>query len=154
MGYLKRMIGITVALFCTLIVSGLCSLCFNLDLKWWIALDKPPFVASGLGFTLMVATCYLSCVLAVSRLVEFKHLFPSMIFFLLLGIFSILFVFTFFTLKNLVFAVCCMAVVLAMAYVLFIRFLIKDWKIALEFLPTFAFDIYAFLCVLYIFVNN
>ena len=120
------MIGITVALFCTLIVSGLCSLCFNLDLKWWIALDKPTFVASGLGFTLMVATCYLSCVLAVSRLVEFKHLFPSMIFFLLLGIFSILFVFAFFTLKNLVFAVCCMAVVLAMAYVLFIRFLIKD----------------------------
>lgn len=152
--YLKRMIGITVALFCTLIVSGLCSLCFKFDLKWWIALDKPLFVASRLGYTLMVAGCYLSCVLAVSRLVEFKHIFPSMLFFVFLGLFSVLFVFAFFTLKNFVFALVCITAVLAMAYVLFIRFLTKDWKIALEFLPTFVFDIYAFLCVLYIFMNN
>ena len=148
------MIGITVALFCTLIVSGLCSLCFKFDLKWWIALDKPPFVACRLGYTLMVAGCYLSCVLAVSRLVEFKHIFPSMLFFVVLGLFSVLFVFAFFTLKNFVFALVCITAVLAMAYVLFIRFLTKDWKIALEFLPTFFFDIYAFLCVLYIFMNN
>lgn len=148
------MIGITVALFCTLVVSGLCSLCFKMDLKWWIALEKPPFVLSGGCFTIMVGTCYLSCVLAVSRLVEFKHLFPSMLFFLILGVFSVLFVFSFFTLKNLAFALVCMTVVLATAYVLFVRFLIKDWKMAVEFLPTLLFDAYGFLCVLYIFMNN
>lgn len=69
------MIGLVAGLLLTLVVSGLCSVCFNLDLKWWIALSKPSFVLSGGWFTLFVAMSYLSSVLAISRLVEFKHIF-------------------------------------------------------------------------------
>ncbi len=148
------MIGLVAGLLLTLVVSGLCSLCFNMDLNWWIALEKPSFVLSGGWFSVFVAASYLSSVLAISRLVEFKHIFPSMLYFVILGVFCILFVFAFFTLKNLLFGLICMCVVLAVSYLLFIRFLTKEIKIAIEFLPTFLFNIYGYLCVLCIFLNN
>lgn len=47
-----------------------------------------------------------------------------------------------------------MTIVLATSYALFVRFLTKEVKIALEFLPTFLFNVYGFLCVLCIFMNN
>lgn len=148
------MIGLVAGLLLTLVVSGLCSLCFNIDLNWWIALEKPSFVLSGGWFSIFVAASYLSSVLAISRLVEFKHIFPSMLYFVILGVFCILFVLAFFTLKNLLFGLICMCVVLAVSYLLFIRFLTKEIKIAIEFLPTFLFNIYGYLCVLCIFLNN
>lgn len=148
------MIGIVAGLLLALVVSGLCSLCFNIDLKWWIALDKPSFVLSNGWFSVFVCASYLSSVLAISRLVEYKHIFPSMLYFFVLGIFCVLFVFSFFTLKNLLVAFISMTIVLATSYALFIRFLTKEVKIALEFLPTFLFNVYGFLCVLCIFMNN
>lgn len=148
------MIGLVAGLLLTLVVSGLCSLCFNMDLNWWIVLEKPSFVLSGGWFSIFVAASYLSSVLAISRLVEFKHIFPSMLYFVILGVFCILFVLAFFTLKNLLFGLICMCVVLAVSYLLFIRFLTKEIKIAIEFLPTFLFNIYGYLCVLCIFLNN
>mgnify|MGYP002678530681 FL=1 len=148
------MIGLVAGLLLTLVVSGLCSLCFNMDLNWWIALEKPSFVLSGGWFSVFVAASYLSSVLAISRLVEFKHIFPSMLYFVILGVFCILFMLAFFTLKNLLFGLICMCVVLAVSYLLFIRFLTKEIKIAIEFLPTFLFNIYGYLCVLCIFLNN
>lgn len=148
------MIGLVAGLLLTLVVSGLCSLCFNMDLNWWIALEKPSFVLSGGWFSVFVAASYLSSVLAISRLVEFKHIFPSMLYFVILGVFCILFVLAFFTLKNLLFGLICICVVLAVSYMLFIRFLTKEIKIAIEFLPTFLFNIYGYLCVLCIFLNN
>ena len=148
------MIGLVAGLLLTLVVSGLCSLCFNMDLNWWIALEKPSFVLSGGWFSVFVAASYLSSVLAISRLVEFKHIFPSMLYFVILGVFCILFMLAFFTLKNLLLGLICMCVVLAVSYMLFIRFLTKEIKIAIEFLPTFLFNIYGYLCVLCIFLNN
>lgn len=47
-----------------------------------------------------------------------------------------------------------MTAVLAISYVLFIRFLTKEVKIAIEFLPAFLFNFYAFLCTLCIAMNN
>ena len=77
-----------------------------------------------------------------------------MLYFVILGVFCILFMLAFFTLKNLLFGLICMCVVLAVSYLLFIRFLTKEIKIAIEFLPTFLFNIYGYLCVLCIFLNN
>lgn len=148
------MIGLVVGLLLTLAVSGLCSVCFNIDLKWWLALDKPPFVVPNGWFSVFVGISYVSSVLAISRLVEYKHIFPSMLYFLLLGVSCILFVYSFFTLKNLVAALVFMAFTLALSYMLFIRFLTKEVKIAVEFFPTFLFNVYGFLCVLCIFMNN
>lgn len=154
MDQLKRMIGLVVGLMLALIASGLCSVCFNIDLKWWIALNKPTFLLPNGWFSIFVGVSYLSSVLAISRLVEFKHIFPSMLYFLLLGVFCILFVYAFFTLKNLVFAFVSMTIVLGLSYMLFIRFLTKEVRIAIEFFPTFLFNVYGFTCVLCIFMNN
>lgn len=148
------MLGIVAGLFCTLIVAGICSYCFNMDFKWYLSLNKPVFLVSGEWFTAFVATAYLSSILAISRLVEYKHIFPSMIFFGILGVGCIFFVLCFFTLKNLMLALFFITLVLAMAYVLLVRFLIKDYKIALEFLPAFLFDVYSFVCVMYIVLQN
>ncbi len=148
------MLGIVAGLFCTLAVAGLCSYCMKLDLNWYVALNKPQFLVSGGWFTLFVGISYLSSILAVSRLVQFKHIFPSMIFFAVLGFACVMFVLCFFTLKNLVAAFVFITLALAMSYVLLVRFLIKDAKIALEFLPAFIFNAYSFLCVIYIVLNN
>ncbi len=77
-----------------------------------------------------------------------------MIFFAVMGIGCVLFVLCFFTLKSLIAALVCITIVLAMSYTLFVRFLIKDYKIALEFLPTFIFNIYSFMCVIFIALAN
>lgn len=151
---LKRMIGIVVGVFCTLIVAGVCSYLFNLDLIWWNTLNKPSFVLSGSWFTAFVFASYVSSILSITRLVEHKHIFPSMIFFAVLGLFCALFVLAMFRLKNLWFALFCISVNLAMGYVLFVRFLTKDYKIAIAFLPTLAFLIYGFLCVISIVMIN
>lgn len=148
------MLGIVVGLLCTLIVAGICSYCFNPDLKWYISLNKPVFLVSNGWFTIFVGLSYLSSILAVSRLVEYKHIFPSMIFFAVLGVSCIFFVLCFFTFKNFISSMIFITAVLAMAYVLFVRFLMKDIKMALEFLPAFVFDIYAFVCVIFIVLNN
>ena len=144
----------TVALFATLVVAGLSSYCFKMDFKWYIALAKPPFVLSQAYFSSFVVVTYLSSILSITRLVEHKHIFPSMVFFLILGTFVILFVFAFFTLKNLLLALVFMVIVLAFAYVLFIRFMTKDVTLSLIFSPTLLFDIYAFVCVVAIVMAN
>ena len=148
------MLGIVAGLLCTLIVAGLCSYCFNLDLKWYIALNKPPFLVPNGWFTVFVCVAYISSVAAIGRLVEYKHIFPSMIFFAVLGVGCVLFVLCCFTLKNLLAALIFITIVLAMSYVLLVRFLIKDYKIALEFLPAFIFNVYAFVCIMFIALRN
>lgn len=148
------MIGIVAALFCTLIIAGLCSYCFKPDFIWYNSLVKPAFAVSNGWFSLFVSISYLSCILSVSRLVEYKHLFPSMLFFVILGAGCVLFVWSFFSLKNLLLALISIALVLGVAYTLFLRFLCKEIKIALEFLPTLLFDMYGFIVVLSIVMAN
>ena len=154
MEQLKRIIGLVVGVFCTLVVAWICSYCFKMDLNWFVMLNKPSFLVPNGWFTVFVSVSYISTILAVSRLVEHKHLFPSLLFFLILGICSIFFVWCFFALKQLVAALVFITAVLAMAYVLLVRFLMKDFKMALEFLPAFIFYLYGFLCVLSIALNN
>ena len=152
--HLKRMIGLVTGVFATLIVAGLSSYCFKIDLKWWIALEKPSFVLSSGFFSAFVVTAYLSSILSITRLVEHKHIFPSMLFFVCLGLFCILFVFAFFSLKNVLLAFVFMTLALTFAYVLFIRFMTKDVTLALIFLPTLLFDVYAFVCTVAILMAN
>ena len=148
------MLGIVVGLLCTLIVAGVCSYCFNLDLKWYFTLNKPSYLVPNGWFTVFVSLAYISSILAVGRLVEYKHIFPSMIFFAIMGIDCMLFVLCFFRLKNLIASLIFITLTLAMAYVLFVRFLMKDYKMALEFLPAFLFNVYSFMCVIYIALQN
>lgn len=148
------MIGIVAGIFCTLIVAWTSSYFFKFDAAWFAALEKPSiFVPNGV-FTLFVGISYVSCILSISRLIEYKHIFPSMLFFVALGVSSVLFVIAFFFCKDLVWGLVTMTFTLAFAYVLFIRFLIKDVKIAFEFLPTFLFDAYGFICALCIALAN
>ena len=148
------MIGMVVALFATLIVAGLSSYCFKIDFMWYNQLTKPAFVLPAAFWSSFVVVSYLSGILSITRLVEHKHIFPSTLFFAVLGVFVILFVFAFFTLKNLSLAFAFMTIVLAFAYVLFIRFLTKDVTLALIFSPTLAFNIYAFVSTLVILMAN
>lgn len=148
------MIGISVGIFCTLIVAALSSYCFKLDIAWFYSLKLPVFMLPPAAFEAMVALSYLSCILAVGRLVEYKHIFPSMLFFAGLGTSSILFVYMFFARKMIWWGLFFMAATLAFALVLFFRFLIKDLKMALEFLPAFLFDLYGFVVTLSIAMAN
>ena len=148
------MIGISVGIFCTLIVAALSSYCFKPDLAWLYSLALPAYMVPPAAFEAMVALSYLSCILAVGRLVEYRHIFPSMLFFAGLGTSSVLFVYAFFKLKQIWWGLFFMTATLAFAFVLFFRFMIKDLKMALEFLPAFVFDFYAFLVVLYMAMAN
>ena len=148
------MIGMTVALFATLLVAGLSSYCFKMDFMWYNQLAKPSFVLTSGFWSSFVVVSYLSGILSITRLVEHKHIFPSMLFFAVMGLFVILFVFAFFTLKNLLLALIFMTIVLSFAYILFVRFLTKDVTLALIFSPTLVFNIYAFVSTLAILMAN
>ncbi len=148
------MIGIVAGIFLTLLVAGLCSICLKLDLKWYVSLDKGAFLSSGEFFRVCVVTAYASSIVAMSRLVEHKHIFPSMLFFAILGVGCVLFCWAFFCLKNLLLALFFVTVVLAMSLVLTVRFFAKDVKLALLYLPSFVFNAYAFLMTLFIAMAN
>ncbi len=148
------MIGIVAGIFCTLIVAALSSYCFKLDPAWFYSLRLPSYMAPPAAFEAFVAVSYLSSIISISRLVEHKHIFPSMLFFAGMGANSILFVLTFFWHKQLFWGLLFMAATLAFALVLFFRFLTKDVKIALIFLPTFVFDMYGFILTIAIAMAN
>ena len=148
------MIGLVCAVFATLVVAGACSYFFKTDFKWYYMLEKPAFVLSGGFFSGFVVVSYLSSIFSITRLVEHKHIFPSMLFFALLGTACVLFVLAFFTLENLLFAFLSMTLALAFSYTLFVRFLTKDVTLALIFSPTLLFNIYSFVCTLAILMAN
>ena len=148
------MIGLVSGVFLTLIVAGLSSYCFKMDFIWYNSLSKPPFVLFPAFWSSFVVVAYMSSILSITRLVEHKHIFPSMVFFVILGTFVILFVFAFFSLKNLLLALIFMTLVLAFAYVLFVRFMTKDVTLALIFAPTLVFNVYAFVCTIAIVMAN
>ena len=154
MDQLKRLIGIVAGIFCTLVAAWICSYVFKFDGAWYGALVKPSFMLPRGYFTAFVAVTYLSCILSISRLVTHKRFFPSMLYFFGLGTCSVLFVLAFFNLKRLVLALVFITATLAFAYALFIRFLMKDVKIALLFLPAFSFYIYGFLCAVSVALAN
>lgn len=154
MDKLKRLVGIVAGLFCTLIVAMLCSYCFKLDVYWYSNLVKPSYLPPGGGFTVMVGISYISTIWVISRLVEHKHIFPSMFIFVFLGVFCILFVYAFFTLKMLVLALFFIIAVFALSFTLLIRFLIKDPLTALIYLPAFAFNSFCMVIVFGIVMCN
>lgn len=148
------MIGIVAGTFCTLIVAALSSRLFKLDPAWFYSLELPRFMMPAVAFEAALAVTYASCIFSIGRLVEHKHIFPSMLFFGGLGASSALFVHAFFGRKSLLWGLILIAITLAFAFVLLFRFLMKDAKIALGFLPTFAFDLYCFTVVLSIAMAN
>ena len=148
------MIGIVAGIFCTLIVAALSSYCFKFDPVWFYSLRLPAYLAPPAAFEAFVAVSYLSSIISISRLVEHKHIFPSMLFFLILGASDIMFLLFFFRLKIILAAAFFITASQALAYTLFVRFMMKDFKIALEFLPAFLFHCYAFICALSIVMLN
>ncbi len=154
MEYVKRLAGLAVGTFSVLIVAWICSTCLNVDFKWYNALDKPIVVPSGAIFTLMISVVYVLHAVVISRLVVGKHFFPSTLILGGVGVFSILFVFAFFTLKNVYLATTFMAVAFALSLIQTVRFFIKELRIALYYLPVFAFNCYAFILSLAIAFTN
>lgn len=147
MEYIKRLIGLAVGTLSVLIVAWVCSICLNVDFKWYFGLVKPVFVPTCGVFTFMVSVVYVLHVAVVSRLVVGKHFFPSTIILFVIGAFSILFVFAFFTLENVYLSAVFISLVFALSLVQTIRFFLKELRIALYYLPVFVFNCYCFVVV-------
>ncbi len=154
MNKVKRLIGIVSGLFFTFLVAWLCSHFFRLDADWYFALKKPVPVPDSIVFTVLVVLTYVSSVLVISQLVTGKHIFPSMLFFLGKGISVFLYVYVFFTLKNIIGGMVFMTFTFAFSFILFIRFCKKDIKTALAYLYTFVFNFYAFVVMIAITMAN
>lgn len=148
------MIGIVVGLFCVLIVAGLCAFFLKIDFIWYNRLIKPVFVPTSGYFSFMMCIVYFSNIAVVSRLVTGKHFFPSLLILSAIGVFSVLFVAVFFSLKLLVGGAVVMSVLFALSFFQQVRFFIKEIRIALYYLPTFLFNCYAFVVVFAIALTN
>lgn len=154
MDYIKKLIGLVAGVFCVLVVAWLCSYCLKIDFKWYLALNKPQILPSGGYFTFFVAITYMCVVGVIARLVTGKHIFPSMIFLAFTGLFSVLFIYAFFTLKNIYLAFAFSILLLAFSLVVQIRFFLKEVRIALYYLPAFLFNVFCFFISAYIAFNN
>ncbi len=148
------MIGIAVGLFMVLLLESGCSIVLKIDFKWWNEIYKPAFLLNSAYITCFVIISYMSSILTMGRLVEHKHIFPSMIFFVLLGIGCFAFIYALFSLKNLLLALINITFVLSISYVLLVRFLIKDIRCAIYFAPTFLFNTYSFICAISLAMSN
>lgn len=142
MDFIKKLVGVVAGLFCTLVVAWFCSFSLKMDLNWYNALCKPTFMVNGEVMSLFVSVVYALHVLLVARLVKGRHFFPSMVLLFLVGLFSILFVYAFFTLKQVYLAFVFIGVVMGLSLIILVRFFSKDWVTALYYLPVFIFNLY------------
>lgn len=137
-----------------MVVAELSSFAFSPDFIWLNSLIVPTYVPPGWLFTLMITVTYASVVWVISRLVVGRHIFPSMLLFCALGFCVVMFVYLFFTKKEIYAGAFFIAAVLALSVTLTIRFLIKDPKLALIYLPTLIFHCYAFVTVVGVAMYN
>lgn len=151
---IKKLTGIVAGTACVAAVAWICSICLNIDFKWYNSLVKPVVVPKGGIFSLIIAVVYVLHIAVVSRLVIGKHFFPSTLILAGAGVFSILFVFAFFTLENVYLSAVFMAILFALSFVQTVRFFLKELRIALYYLPVFIFNCYAFVAVVAIALAN
>ena len=154
MDYIKKLIGVVTGLFCTLVMAWFCSFQLKIDFIWYNSLTKPLFIAPPMVMTMLVSVVYLMHIIVIARLVTGKHFYPSMVFFALTSIFSILFVHTFFTFKNVYLALVFSLVIFFVSLVLQVRFFTKELRISLYYLPIFLFNAYSVIVVSCIAFSN
>lgn len=141
----KKLLGLVVGIFCVLIVAWLCSFCFKMDAEWYAALNKPPIVPANGWFPFFVITTYASTIFVIARLVCGRHLFPAILIFILTGFCAVMFVHTFFALKEILIALIFSCGLALSSFALFVRFIIKDVVAAIMYLPATIFNSYAFI---------
>lgn len=137
------MTGLTAALFCILVVSALGQFCLKIDMTWYSALNKPAFLLSPFGFTVIVSAVYVFSAAVITKLVVGRHFFPSMAILALSGALSVLYIFVTFRLKSLYGGAVVALLLFLVSFALTVRFLFKDRTLALLYLPVFAFNVYA-----------
>lgn len=140
--WVKRMTGLTFALFCILLVAAVGQFCLEIDVEWYHSLVKPPFLLSPFGFTVVVSLVYVCMCAVITRLVVGKHFFPSMIFLSLTGVLAVVYIFVMFRVKSVYGASVAMCAVFAVSFIQQVRFFLKDRVLALVYLPVFAFNAY------------
>ncbi|MEG2450579.1 MAG: tryptophan-rich sensory protein [Clostridia bacterium] len=144
MNRVKQLLGLVVGLFCTLIVAGLCSYCFNMDFTWYSQLDKPSFMPSGGYFTVFVSLTYLSTIWVIARLVASKKIAPTIVFFVVIGVCSILFVYLFFSLKQIYGSMVFITFTFISSLMLFLKFIARDFVSAIIYFPSLLFNAFCF----------
>ncbi len=154
MDFIKKLIGVVTGLFCTLIVAWFCSFQLKIDFIWYNSLVKPVFLVNEKIMTAFVSGVYFLSSVVVARLVTGKHFYPSMVFLAIIGIFSILFVHTFFSFKNVYLAFVFSLIIFAVSLVLQVRFFTKELRISLYYLPIFIFNAYSVVVMAYIAFAN
>ncbi len=154
MDYIKKLIGIVVGLFCTLVVAWLSAYSLNIDFIWYNSLSKPLFLVDSAVMTAFVSVVYFLSILVVARLVTGKHFFPSIMVQGLLGFFTILFVHSFFTFQNVYLAFVFSVIIFLLSLFQQIWFFTKELRISLYYLPIFIFNVYSLLVMSYIAFSN
>ena len=154
MDYIKKLIGVVAGLFCTLVVAWFSSFSLKIDFMWYNSLIKPVFTASPPVMTALVSMVYFMSIVVIARLVTGKHFYPSMVFLSAIGIFSILFVHSFFTFKNIYLAFAFSVVIFVISLILQVRFFLKELRISLYYLPIFLFNIYTVIVMSVIAFSN
>ena len=126
----------------------------NIDFIWYNSLVKPLFLVNDKIMTAFVSGVYILSIGVVARLTTGKHFYPSMVFLGVIGIFSILFVHTFFSFKNVYLAFVFSLIIFAVSLVLQVRFFTKELRISLYYLPIFIFNAYSVIVMAYIAFAN
>lgn len=140
MDWVKRILGITVALFCILLVAGVGQFCLEIDLKWYSALIKPTFMPSAFGFTVLVSLVYACCVAVISGLVVHKRFFPSFVLLAGTGVLAVIFLFAVFRLKSLYGGAAVMLALFLLSFAVEARFAAEERSVALAYLPVLVFN--------------
>ena len=140
MDTVKKLTGLTVALFCVLLVASAGQFCVNADLKWYSSLIKPFFMPTPLGFTFTVTVVYALCIAVITRLVVGKRFFPSLTVLALTGVLAVLFLFVVFRLRNLYGGVVVAVALFLLSAALEVRFVVKDWVLAAVYAPVALFN--------------
>lgn len=152
--WVKRMTGLTAALFCVLLFSAFAQFILEIDVEWYNSLSKPSFMLSPFGFRVTVCLMYACVVAVITRLVVGKHFFPSTVILALTAVFALVCLFCIFRARALVGGAFSACLLVAASLALGVRFAFKDGVLALVYAPVFLFNAYCLVVMCFLALNN
>lgn len=152
--WVKRITGLTAALFCVLLFSAFAQFILEIDVKWYNSLIKPSFMLSPFGFRVTVCLVYACLAAVTTRLVVGKRFFPSTVILAATAAFALACLACVFRARSLVGGAFSACLLTAASFLLGVRFAVEDGALVLVYAPVFAFNVYALTVLCFLAVNN
>jgi len=154
MRFYKWLIGLVTAIFYTLIIAWFSSFFFKIDVNWFNLLNKPSFMPNIFVYELCETISYVLISIVLARLIVNRKFGLQFIFIILDGVFSILFIMTFFYFQQIYIATAIIAIIFALSITISVLLFMRDSLCAIVYFPIALWHSFLFILAFVIALHN